>query len=135
MAIDLYWDDESQTVLLAEFGKDWTWDDLHVVLKTIKRMSVEQDRIFGAIVDVRNGLHIPGGALLSKETLSQFQRMTQLGADGKGPVVIVGMSSMLQRVLDAVKMVNSSVTQDVFFAPNMDEARPIIYGRMQQVRA
>lgn len=127
MGIDLYWDDEEQTVMLAEFGKDWTWDELHTMLNTIKRLSVERNQIFGAIIDVRNGLNIPGGSIFNREALGQFQRMLTLNDDGKGPVVIVGMSSMIRTVFNAVKQVDRSATSDVFFAANMDEARETIY--------
>lgn len=128
MGIDLYWDDEEQTVMLAEFGKKWTWDELHAVLSTIKRLSEERGQIFGAIIDVSNGLNIPGGSIFNRESLGQFQRMLTLNDDGdKGPVVIVGMSNMIRTVFNAVKQVDKSVTNDVFFASTMDEAREVIY--------
>lgn len=130
MAIDLYWDNEEQTILLAEIGKEWAWDELHAVLKTIKRLSDERQQTFGAIVDVRNGLHIPGGVLLSRESLMQFKRLMQIGEMGKGPAVFVGMGDLLQRVIDAIKLVDRQLVQDVYFSKDMDEARQVIYGRM-----
>ena len=130
MAIDLYWDNEEQTILLAEIGKEWEWDELHAVLKTIKRMSDERQQTFGAIVDVRNGLHIPGGVLMSRESLTQFKRLMQIGEMGKGPAVFVGMGDMLQRVVDTIKLVDRKLVQDVYFTKDMDEARQGIYGRM-----
>lgn len=131
MAIDLYWDDDAQTVILAEFQPGWTWDDLHRVLEAIKRMSADRERVFGAIIDVRKGLQIPGGSIFNQETLSQFKRITRLGSDGKGPAVIVGMNGVLQRVMDAIKMVDGRVMEDVYFAPDMAQARDVIYARMQ----
>lgn len=130
MAIDLYWDNDDQTILLAEIGNTWEWDELHAVLRTIKRMSDERQQTFGAIVDVRNGLSIPGGVLLSKESLTQFKRLMQIGEMGKGPAVFVGMGDILQRVVDAIKLVDRKLVQDVYFAKDMDEARQIIYSRM-----
>ena len=130
MAIDLYWDNDDQTILLAEIGKEWEWDELHAVLRTIKRLSDERQQTFGAIVDVRNGLHIPGGILLSQESLTQFKRLMQIGEMGKGPAVFVGMGDLLQRVIDAIKLVDRKLVQDVYFAKDMDEARQMIYGHM-----
>ncbi|MCA9894079.1 MAG: hypothetical protein KC615_13915 [Anaerolineae bacterium] len=130
MAIDLYWDNDERTVLLAEIGKDWNWDELHAVLKTIKRMSNERQQTFGAIVDVRNGFHIPGGVLLSKESLNQFTRLTQIGAMGKGPAVFVGVSDVFQKVADAIRLVDRKLVEDVYFAKDMNDARQFVYGRM-----
>lgn len=127
MGIDLYWDDAEQTVMLAEFGDRWTWDELHAVLRTIKRMSEERGQIFGAIIDVSRGLHIPGGTIFNREGLTNFRQMLTYGKGGKGPVVILGMSPAIQTIFDAVGRLDRNVTQDVYFARTMDDARRTIY--------
>lgn len=127
MGIELFWDNEDQTVLLAEFRDRWTWDELHAVLRTIKRMSVERNQIFGAIVDVSTGLHLPGGTIFNREGLRNFQEMLKLGSDGKGPVVIYGVSDTVRQVFEAVKRIERRVTNDVYFADSMDDARRVIY--------
>jgi len=134
MSIDLYWDNDDQTVMLAEFGQQWTWDELYAVLKTIKRLSDERNQVFGAMVDVRNGFNIPGN-LLSRESLNQFKRISELGSGGKGPVVIVGVSPMIRRVFDAINMVDRNFSNDVHFAPDMNQAREMIYRRVSELNA
>ncbi|MEO1290964.1 MAG: hypothetical protein AAFV93_24775, partial [Chloroflexota bacterium] len=75
MAIDLFWDNDEQTVLLAEFNGKWTWDELHKLLTTVKRLSDERGQVFGAILDLRNGMHLPGGNIFNKEGLEQFKKL------------------------------------------------------------
>ena len=83
MNIDLFWDNDQQTVILAEFHDGWTWDDLHTVLSKIKSLSDERGQVFGAIVDVRNGLNLPGSSLFNQESLQQFRRMLDIDQNGK----------------------------------------------------
>lgn len=127
MGIDLYWDNKEQTVMLCEFNGDWSWDELHAVLRTIKQLSVERGRVFGAIVDVRGGLRLPGGTIFNREALTNFRKMLQLDPEGKGPVVIVGMNPMIRTIFDTAGRLEPSVTENVYFADDMQEARRKIY--------
>ncbi|MCU0514465.1 MAG: hypothetical protein MUE40_18075 [Anaerolineae bacterium] len=133
MSIDLYWDNDEQTVLLCEFNGRWTWEELQTVLATVKRMSEERRQVFGAIVDVRNGLTLPGGSIFNREALTNFQKMLHMGQGGKGPVVILGMSGMIKTVFDAVKSVDKNAARDVHFAGTMPEAQRTIYSIMQRM--
>lgn len=130
MSIELYWDDDEQTVMLCEFNGRWTWDELHAMLLKVKRVSQERQQVFGAILDVRNGMQIPGGNLLSRQTLDNFQKLMRLGSDGKGPVVVLGMGGMVKSVFDAIRRVDARSMQDVYFASDEDEARDKIYAAM-----
>jgi hypothetical protein len=127
MSIDLYWDNDDQTVMLAEFNGRWTWDELYAALNTIKKMSQERERVFGAIIDVRDGLHIPGGSIFNRDALNNFRKLMKLGDDGKGPVVIVGVNKMVRTVFDAAGKIDSKSVQDVHFSKDMDDARRTIY--------
>lgn len=130
MSIELYWDNDEQTVMLCEFNGRWTWDELHAMLLKVKRVSQERQQVFGAILDVRNGMQIPGGNLLSRQTLDNFQKLMRLGSDGKGPVVVLGMGGMVKSVFDAIRRVDAKSMQDVYFASDEDEARDKIYAAM-----
>ncbi len=133
MAIDLYWDNDEQSVILCEFQDRWTWDDLHAALTTIKRLSSERSQVFGAIIDVRKGLNIPGGSIFNREALTNFQKMTSLGAGGKGPVVILGMNGMIKTIFDTVKKMDSKTASDVYFADTMTEAQRVIYNLVDRL--
>ena len=134
MPIELFWDDDAQTVILAEFSEKWSWDDLHAMLSTIKKLSEERQQVFGAIIDLRTGLHLPGGTIFNREGLNQFQRLLSLSNGGKkGPMVIVGMNSVVRTVFEAVSNFDKSLANDVFFVDEMDEARENIYQKMQKI--
>lgn len=133
MTIELYWDNEAQTVILAEFKKGWTWDDLHTALSTIKRLSTDRNQVFGAIIDIRKGLSIPGGSIFNREALANFQKIMSLGDGGKGPVVILGMNSMVKTIFDTVKRMDNNATSDVYFADTMQDAQQVIYSVMNRL--
>ena len=128
MAIDLFWDDDAQTVMLVEFHSPWSWDDLRRVLKTIQRLSSESGMVYGAILDLREGLRMPDGSILSAENLQQFRQMWTDSADQeKGPVVIVGMNRAVKLLFETVGRIEPSATRDVHFCDTLDEARELIY--------
>ncbi|MEL7436046.1 MAG: hypothetical protein AAFN11_19025 [Chloroflexota bacterium] len=129
MAIDLFWDNDEQTVLLAEFNGKWTWDELHKLLTTVKRLSDERGQVFGAILDLRNGMHLPGGNIFNKEGLEQFKKLVALGGDDeqKGPVVVLGMNGVIKMIFDAIANFDKSLVSEVNFAKTEDEAREVIY--------
>jgi len=134
MGIELYWDDQDQTVMLAEFAGNWSWDDLYDMLHTIKRLSVERGRLFGAIIDLRQGFQLPGGSVFNREGLAQFRRLLSLNdGDGKGPVAIVGMNGVIRSIFDAVNTIDRSLTNDVYFANSLDDARRKLYPEVAKV--
>lgn len=132
MAIDLFWDDEAQSVILAEFKGKWTWQELHAMLSTVKRLSRERQQVFGAIVDLREGLHLPNGSVFNREGLNNFRKILALseGEHEKGALVVVGMNSLLRSVLDAIKTIDKNAMNAVFFADNLESARQTLYPEM-----
>jgi hypothetical protein len=136
MAIDLYWDDAEQTVILAEFNKQWSWDDLYTMLNTVKRLSKEKGRVFGAIVDVRDGFHLPGGSIFNQQGLDNFRKiLTMNDGEQKGPVVVLGMNSMVRSVFNAVSTFDKSLISDVQFADTMEEAQQLIYVAVRRLHS
>lgn len=135
MAIELFWDDTEQTVILAEFSGKWTWDELHHMLATIQQLSEQRGQVFGAIIDLRNGMTVPGGSVFNREGLAQFRKLlAQNNGGGKGPMAIVGMNTMVRAIFDAVSSMDRKLTDDVFFADSIDDARRKIYSATAKLR-
>lgn len=128
MGIDLFWDNDAQNVFLVEFNGDWTWDDLNAVLKTTTRISRERNQLMGAILDLRNGLKIPGGSIFNREGMNQFKELIAMSNSGQenGPVVIVGMSGMIKTIFDTVTKMDRKAAESVHFASTMSEARAVM---------
>lgn len=128
MSIDLFWDNEEQTVFLVEFNGRWTWEDLNKVLKTSARISAERNQIMGAILDVRKGLNLPGGSIFNREGMNQFKQLLEMSNGGQenGPVVIVGMTGMIKTIFDTVTKMDKNAAKSVHFASNMSEARALM---------
>lgn len=131
MPINLYWEDDAQTMILCEFEGKWTWDELRAVLWTVKKLSMERNQVFGAIIDLRKGLQLPGGSVFNREGLAQFNKLLKMGEGGKGPVVILGMNGMVRAIFDAVARIDRSATQDVHFASTIDEAHGLLQQDLQ----
>lgn len=126
MPIELYWDDDAQTVLLAEFEGRWTWDDLHDVLDKIKKVVQKTNAELSAIIDLRKGVSLPT-SLLDPVTYEQAQRVLSLAPNGTGPVVVVGVHPLLQTIFDQLRQLDPAAVVNVRFAETMKAARRMIY--------
>jgi len=131
MAIELYWDNDEQNVMLCVFDKNWTWDEMFDTLNKVKKVTDQRDYEIGAIIDLRKGISIPGGSIFSADTREKARRMLAMSEDGKGPMVIVGGGTFIKTISGAFTMIGGSdVMNDVFFTNTMEEAQSIMAKRM-----
>ncbi len=130
MAIELYWDNDEQTIMLCEFDKHWTWSEMFKTLDDIKKVTDKRDYEIGAIIDVTRGVSIPGGSIFSVEVRDKAQQMMAMGAESKGPIVIAGAAGLLKMFASAFTMLDKRVLRDVYFADSMKEARQIMVRRL-----
>ena len=126
MAIELFWDNDEQTVMLMEFEKGWTWEELFETLNTVKQVTEKRDYPIGAILDLRTGFSIPGGSIFSFEARNQAKKMLAMSNGNKGPMAIVGAGSMLKTLVQAFNMVDKNALNDVYFVDTMTEAQQIM---------
>ena len=132
MAIDLYWDNDEQTIMLCEFDKNWTWDEMFSTLETIKQVTAKRDYEIAAIIDLRKGVNIPGGSIFSTDTRDKAKKMLAMGSDGKGPMVVVGGGMFIKTISTAFSMVDSTAMNGVYFTDTLDHARSILAERLSK---
>lgn len=127
MGIELYWDNDEQSVMLCEVDRHWTWDEMDVLLDKVKKTTDRSERVLGAILDLRQGVHFPGGSFLTPAALSRARKMLKMG-DGvqQGPVVVVGASPLIRTVHKTLAKMDKTGLNNVSFAETLDEARDIL---------
>lgn len=130
MSVDLYWDNDEQTIILCEFSKGWTWEDLFSALNTVKTITQNRADTVAAIVDMSRGLGVPNGSLFSVETRDKAKQMLQMSANGKGPIAIVGANGVIKLVSKAFSLVDRHALKDVYFVDSVDEARQVLTKRL-----
>lgn len=130
MSVDLYWDNDEQTIILCEFSKGWTWEALFGALNKVKTITQSRSDTVGAIVDMSQGLGVPNGSLFSIETRDKAKQMLQMSADGKGPIAIVGANGVIKLVSKAFALVDKNALKDVYFVDSTNEARQILAKRL-----
>lgn len=130
MAIELYWDNEEETVMHCVFGKGWTWDQMFQTLDTIKKVTSNRDYEIGAIIDVTDGVSVPGGSIFNFDTRNKAMKMLKMSEDGKGPMVILGANGFIKTIYNAFSTLDKRAQSDVYFANSIDEARVILAERL-----
>ena len=79
MGIELYWDNDEQTVMLCEVDRSWTWEEMDAVLDKVKKVTDRSEYTIGAILDLRQGVHFPGGTIFTPTALSHARKMLKMG--------------------------------------------------------
>lgn len=129
MGMELYWDDDARTVMLLEVRGSWTWDELYATVTKIKKVTDNADREIGAILDLSEGLKLPGGGFLNKEAYNMAQKLLKLGEGGTGPVVVVGVNPVIRAIYTTFYPMDKQALGNVRFAGTVDEARDLLAAR------
>lgn len=129
MPLELYWDDEARTTMLLEVRGTWTWDELMQTMHKVKKVTDKAEQEIGAILDLSDGLHLPGGTWLSREALDVARNLLKLGQGGTGQVVIVGVSPTVRAIYNTLLPMDRKMLGGVTFASTPDEARAILASR------
>jgi hypothetical protein len=128
MGIELYWDNDEQTVMLMEVEGRWTWEELFETLSKVKKVTDRADYEIGAIVDMRDGMQIPGGSLFNPSNLENAKKVLQMGDDGTGPVVFVG-KGVVKTIYNSLRGMNPRASANIHFADSVDAARAYLEDR------
>jgi ABC-type glycerol-3-phosphate transport system substrate-binding protein len=124
MGIHLQWDDDAHTILRCAFDPQWTWDDLYAIADEVKAITDNAPQTISAIIDLTDGMTIPGGNFFSPTSLENARKLLTLGEGGTGPIVIVGANSLIKMVYTSFKgMDKRAAAADVTFTDTLDEAR------------
>jgi hypothetical protein len=129
MGIELYWDDDDLSTLLCVFDGRWDWRELTATLKTIKQITEDVEHEVAAIIDLRKGMHLPGGALFNAQNLENVKALLRMGEQGTGPILIVGANKLVHTVYDAIRTMDRSAVAKVSFADSLKQARALLNQR------
>ena len=129
MSVDLYWDDDEQTVLLCEISDGWTWEELEKLFTKVEKLSAERGQTFGALLDLSGCEKLSTGSIFSAGGLRFFKQITRASGD-RGPMVVVGANPLINTVYRTASQLDASATKDTHFAATIDQARELIYPMM-----
>lgn len=123
MGIELYWDNDEQTVMLVEVIGAWTWDEMYEVLHKIKRVTDKSPITLGAILDLTRGAVFPGGLPFAGKTREHGKRVLKMGEGDRGPIAVVGANKLFQTVFRALLSLDPDKLGHIRFVDTMDEAQ------------
>lgn len=126
MGLELYWDDDAQTVFLCEVEGAWTWDELYTLLDNVITVCARRDLQLAAIIHFRGRMQPPGGAMFNTSALEHAHRLGRLGADGTGMIVVVGIPAFLKGIFNTFVKLYPKALGSVRFAGTLDEARAML---------
>ncbi len=122
MGIELYWNNDEETVMLVDVDGAWTWDDMYAVLNKVKKVTDKSPIVLGAILDLTNGARFPGGSPFTSKTLDHGQRVLKMGEGGTGPIAVVGAGGFFRTVFKALLAMDPDKLAHIRFVDTMAEA-------------
>lgn len=122
MGIELYWDNDEQTVMLVEIQGAWTWDDMYDALHKVKRITDKSPVVLGAIIDLRHGAAFPGGLPFSSTTYGHGKRVLKMGEGGSGPIAVVGAAPFFRKVFSVFLSMDREKLSHITFVDTLEEA-------------
>lgn len=123
MPIQLHWENEEQTIIRYEIRSPWSWEELFKVLDEVKVLTDKSTEPLGAILDVNEGVKIPGG-LFNPKTIEYANKIFKLGEGGKkGHVIVVGKSPMIKTMFNVAQGLNREAIEHFSFADTVEDAR------------
>ncbi|MEQ8676685.1 MAG: hypothetical protein RLP44_30880 [Aggregatilineales bacterium] len=134
MGIELFWDNDDETVILCVFDKELTWDEMFQTFDDIKKVTRNRDSLIGAIIDVSQGVSVPGGSIFNADTRAKAMQMLRMGGEEKGPLAIVGANGFIKSIYHAVGTLDRKAQKDIYFADTLNEARAILSKRLAPER-
>ena len=132
MSVELYWDDDARTTMLLEFEGRWTWEQLFEQLAVAKQVGDKADYVIGAIVNISDGVSLPGGSLLNPTNFENAKKLLEMGSSGTGPIVIAGDNRMLRTAYNTMARLNASAVENIFFASSLEGARRLLRERLPE---
>jgi hypothetical protein len=117
MTIEIVWDDDEKTVMRHIYQKQYTWEEVHNSVRTMKEMVPNAERTFALIIDLTNCRAFPSGSFTT--------HLRSLGAEmpkNIRPMFIVGDSLMLKVMQRVMQTLPVRKNQDAFIVPRLEEA-------------
>jgi ABC-type glycerol-3-phosphate transport system substrate-binding protein len=122
MGIELYWDNDEQTVILVEMQGKWTWDEMYEALQKVKRITDRSPVVLGAILDLTHGASFPGGSPFNATTYGHGQRVLKMGEGGTGPIAVVGANPFFRKVFEVFLSMDRDKLAHIRFVDTLEEA-------------
>lgn len=118
MSIDVYWEDEAQTIIYWEFSEIWTWDEFRVAFKTSLALGEHLPYRVDVIADATKTPHMPLGAL------AEFKRLDERLPENTCLIVVAGTSVFTRTMIEVFSKVYRAKSWRT--ATSIAEARQLI---------
>lgn len=128
MPIELYWDNDAQTVLLCEFEGQWQWDELFAMFDKVRKVTERAETEIAAIIDLRHSNHLPGGSLFTSENLENARQIARMGDHGTGPMYVVGANGAVRTIYNTLAPMNRRAVSNLHFVESLRQARAALQG-------
>lgn len=129
VAVQIYWYDPEQTIIVYEFDGTWTWEDCYVVVDEKDQMLASIEHPVSVIIYARNpSLKIPERALCNLRNLVSITRPKET------MFVMVGIPPMLRSLFDTLARVyRFEILKECVYTDTLEQALVVINARRVDV--
>ena len=124
MTIHTSWFDGEQSLICLQFGDDWNWDELYNAIDTVDKMLVSVPQQVDLIIDIREGLRIPGDfKRFASDLLANPEPRSN-----EGEKVVVGANRVMRVLYNGVRRMYAHKLGErgLLFANTLEEAQELV---------
>ncbi|MBZ0291622.1 MAG: hypothetical protein K8L99_03555 [Anaerolineae bacterium] len=126
MGIELYWDDDTKSVMQCVIHESWTWDEMFNVTEEVKRAVEHINYKINIILDFSSEFNLSTETLFDMENLENTKRLLEMGEKRSGLIVVVGANALVHSIYKMLCAINELATTNVVFADNLWQARALL---------
>ena len=117
MPVHVDWDNEDRTVIRYDLAGHWNWHEFEVAVEQSFAMTESVTHTVHVIIDMRQSLSIPDGAIL------YFKRLLQAAPANRGLYTVVSQDRAVDKMLAMFGRIHRQKTHRIQQAATLDEAR------------
>lgn len=127
MAVDVYWGDEEQTIVVYEMSKDWSWSEFYPVLDTALAMENSVTHRVDVIVKLPHHFRLPAN------TLTNVKSAAHARPENLHLVMIISQQSLITAIYEVAKRVTNIIKENFQVVPTYEDALAIIMADREKV--
>lgn len=124
MTIRVEWDNEAKTVIRHDFDGLWTWNEFWELTRVTRDMVTSVPHQVHIIADMRKAIMPRGRGMMGN------MRRATLSAPPNQGIIVVVVNPFLKTLLSLFMSFDPEMTEIMFSAESVEEARALVAARM-----
>lgn len=133
MGVDVFWDDDSQTIVRFVYEGKWNWEDFYAYIDKANAMMDTVTLPCVSIIDMRKSTYLPPNATVHIRNVIQ----KSMSHNNSGISVFLDAGMFLEMMIDVIRKVHPDIAAntDWLYTDTLEDARKIAREQVETLHA